>query len=143
VPYRNAISDASWDCSIPTSICHYLKHNFTFPFITLTLKYISSFYVTNKMTKHCNFDYKKSTDFAKTEAVCGGSAVFGAFANLQRFFVYTCLYVSSHGKTRFPLDGFSQNLISEYFSTICRGNDTVVKLWQEQRILYMKTYHIY
>jgi hypothetical protein len=35
-----------------------------------------------------------------------------------------------HGITRLPLDGFSLNLIFQYFSKICRGNQSYIKIWQ-------------
>jgi hypothetical protein len=40
---------------------------------------------------------------------------------------------------RFPLDGFSWNLVFEYFSKNCRANSSFFKTWQEWRVLYMKT----
>ena len=50
-------------------------------------------------------------------------------------------YALPHGTTRLPLDGFSRNLIFEYFfffSEICRENLSSVKIWQELRVRYMK-----
>jgi hypothetical protein len=38
-----------------------------------------------------------------------------------------------------PLDGFSWNLISDYFSKIHWENSSFIKIWQELRLLYMKT----
>jgi hypothetical protein len=35
-------------------------------------------------------------------------------------------------KTRLPQDGFSWNLIFEYFSEICRKYSSFLKIWQEQ-----------
>ena len=37
-----------------------------------------------------------------------------------------------------PLDGFSWNLIFEYFSKIFQENSSFTKIWQEQRVLYVK-----
>jgi len=36
-------------------------------------------------------------------------------------------------------DGFSSNLIFEHFSKICQENSRLIKVWQEQRVLYTKT----
>ena len=47
--------------------------------------------------------------------------------------------VGPHGTTRLPLDGFSWNLILEYFSKICRENLNFIKIYQKWRVLYMKT----
>ena len=41
-----------------------------------------------------------------------------------------CTSVSPNGTTRLPLDGFSWNLIFEYFSKICRENSCFIKIWQ-------------
>ena len=48
--------------------------------------------------------------------------------------------VRPHGTTRLPLDGFSWNLIFEDFSKLCRENSCFIKIGQERRVLYMKTY---
>jgi hypothetical protein len=37
------------------------------------------------------------------------------------------------------MDSFSWNLIFEYFSKICSENSRVVKIWQEEGVLYVKT----
>jgi len=47
--------------------------------------------------------------------------------------------VCPHETTRLPLDGFSWNLIFEYFSKNCRENSRFIKIGQEQRVLYVKT----
>jgi len=39
--------------------------------------------------------------------------------------------VRPHGTTRIPLNGFSLNLILDYFSKICRENLVSIKIWQE------------
>ena len=46
--------------------------------------------------------------------------------------------VCPHGTTRLQQHGFSWNLIFEYLSKICRENASFSKLWEEQRVLYMK-----
>jgi len=46
--------------------------------------------------------------------------------------------VRPHRTTRFPLDGFSWNLIFEYFSKICQENTSFIKIWQLERVRYTK-----
>ena len=48
------------------------------------------------------------------------------------------LSVCPHWTTRLPLDGFSWNLISDYFWKICWDISSLINIWQEQRVLYMK-----
>jgi hypothetical protein len=43
-------------------------------------------------------------------------------------------------KTRLTLNGFSWNLIFEHFSKIFRESSRFIKVWYEQRVLYMKTH---
>jgi hypothetical protein len=50
-------------------------------------------------------------------------------------FSYVCPSVRPHW-TRLPLDGYSWNLIFEYFSKICPENSSFIKIWKEYRILY-------
>ena len=45
--------------------------------------------------------------------------------------------VCPHGTTPLPLDGFSGNLVFEYFSKICWENSSFIKIGQEWRVLYM------
>ena len=68
----------------------------------------------------------------------------GAFAKLRKA-TLSCvtsvrLSVRPHGTTRLSLDGFLWNLIFEDFSEICRENSNVIKIGQEQRVLYIETY---
>jgi hypothetical protein len=64
--------------------------------------------------------------------------VLGAFANLRketiRFVTPVCLSVRPHGTTRLPLYGFPWNFVFEYFSKICRGNSSLIKIWQKTGI---------
>jgi hypothetical protein len=60
----------------------------------------------------------------------------GMFAIFRKaILVSSCLSVLSsacpHGTTRLPLDGFSRNLIFEYFSKICLENSDFIKTCQE------------
>jgi hypothetical protein len=48
--------------------------------------------------------------------------------------------VGTHGITRFSLNGYSWNLIFEYFSKLFQNNSSVINAWQEWRVLDMKTY---
>ena len=52
-------------------------------------------------------------------------------------FRHVCTSVSPHAKTRLPLDGFSLKFIFEDFSKICRQNSSIIKIGQEERVLYM------
>jgi hypothetical protein len=55
------------------------------------------------------------------------------------FVIAVRLSVCPHGKNRRPLDGFSWNLIFVYFSKICLESSRFIQIWQEKRVLYMKT----
>jgi hypothetical protein len=70
------------------------------------------------------------------------SSFLGAFAKLRKrlsFIMSVRLSVRLRGTTRFPLDGFSWNLIFEGVSKICRDNSRFIKIGQEYWVLYMKT----
>ena len=54
-----------------------------------------------------------------------------------------CPSVFQHGTTRFPLDGFSWNLIFENFSEIFWENSNFFKIWQEWRVLYVMQTNIH
>jgi len=47
--------------------------------------------------------------------------------------------VCQHGKTQLPLDGLSFNFMFEQFSKTCQENSNFVRIWQDQRVFYMKT----
>ena len=47
--------------------------------------------------------------------------------------VRLCPSVRPHGLTRLPLDGFTGNLIFEYFSKISRENSSFIKVWQNNQ----------
>ena len=49
-----------------------------------------------------------------------------------------CLSVCPHGTTRLQLYGFSLNFTFKYFPKVCRGKSSLIEIWQEQRVLYMK-----
>ena len=49
------------------------------------------------------------------------------------------LSVYPHGTTLLPQDGFSWNFIFEDFSKICLETSSFIKIWQELRVLCMKT----
>ena len=59
----------------------------------------------------------------------------GAFAKLQQVtisFVMSCrsvcLYVCPHGTTQLPLDGFSWDLMFEYFLKMCQENSSFIEI---------------
>jgi len=67
----------------------------------------------------------------------------GSFAKLRKA---TTSFVMSvrppllpHGTSRLPLDGFSWNLMFEYFSTLSKENLRSIKVLPKQRVIYMKT----
>jgi hypothetical protein len=67
----------------------------------------------------------------------------GTFAKLRKA---TIIFVTSvgpsvcpHGTIRLSLDGFSRNLLFEYFSKNCWEYWSFIKIGEEWRLLYMKT----
>jgi hypothetical protein len=78
-------------------------------------------------TKHINTVWAEGTLFCKIPKLASSC-------------LSVCLSVCPHGPTRLPLVGFSKNSICKCFSTICRENSSFIKIWQEERVLYMKTY---
>jgi hypothetical protein len=52
---------------------------------------------------------------------------------------YWLRHVCPQGTSQLPLDGFSWNLIFEYFSKICLEYSSFIKIWQESSVLYMTT----
>jgi hypothetical protein len=64
----------------------------------------------------------------------------GAFAKLRNATISFVMSVCPQGTTRLPLDRFSWNLIFEDFSKICRKISSFIKMWQEKRVLYVKTW---
>jgi hypothetical protein len=53
---------------------------------------------------------------------------FTIFKRVQKIAMFSYLSVRPHETTRFPLDGFSWNLIFEYFSKICRENSSFLEI---------------
>jgi hypothetical protein len=77
------------------------------------------------------------------------AAFLGAFAKLEKkvtvgfviaVCLSVCLSVRPHGATGLPLEGFSWNLIFEYFSKICLENSSFVNIRHGLRVLYINTY---
>jgi hypothetical protein len=64
-------------------------------------------------------------------AVALSQSLLCTVAKLQKTTISVVMSVCPHGITRPPLDGFSWNLIFEYFSKICVGNPSFIKIWQE------------
>jgi len=67
----------------------------------------------------------------------------GAFAKRQNATVTIIMSVRPHGTTRRPLDGFSWHFLFENFSKTCLENSSLVKIWREYRVLYMRTDRLY
>ena len=57
--------------------------------------------------------------------------------------IYHIMSFRLHGTIRLLLDGFQRNSIFEYVTKICRENSGFIKIWQEKRVLYMKTNNIF
>jgi len=58
--------------------------------------------------------------------------VFVKFCEVATSFVLSIRpSIQPHGTTQLPLDGFSLNLISEYFFKICHENSSFINIWQE------------
>lgn len=53
------------------------------------------------------------------------------------------LSVRPHGKTWFPLERFSCNLMVDYYSKFCHMDSRFFTIWQEWRVLYIKTRVLY
>jgi hypothetical protein len=70
------------------------------------------------------------------------SYFLGAFPKLRKFH-YACPsvrpVVCPHGTTRLPLGGLSWSFTFENFSKICRENSSLIAVWQEYLIVYMKS----
>jgi hypothetical protein len=68
-----------------------------------------------------------------------GASYLGSYPKLQKATISSpvCPPVRMQQLT-LPLDGFSWNLTFEDFSKICRENSSVIKIWHEQRVRYMK-----
>jgi hypothetical protein len=49
-------------------------------------------------------------------------------------------YLRPLGTTRLPLYVFACYLICEYFSKICPVNSSLIKIWQQYRVLWMNTF---
>jgi hypothetical protein len=79
--------------------------------------------------KQQNFVFLKETHYA---LFFTGTQFLGAFTKLRKttisFVVSFCLSARPHGTTRLPLNGFSGNLIFEYFVKICRENSGFIKI---------------
>jgi hypothetical protein len=54
-------------------------------------------------------------------------------------FISVCPSIAPYGKPHLRIDKFSWKVIFEYFLKICRENSSFIKIWQEWRVLYMKT----
>jgi hypothetical protein len=91
-------------------------------------------------TKYCHLHWLSSVYLSVQ--------VLGAFAKFQKTIIsfemslslFVCLSVCPHDTTRLPLEGFSCNLIFQYFSKICQENSSFIKSEKQKRVLYMKTY---
>jgi hypothetical protein len=81
------------------------------------------------------------------EAVWAARTVFRSVRKISKSDCYlrhvypsVRLSVGPHGTTLLPPDGFSRNFILQCFSNICGENSSFMKIRQEKRVLYKKTY---
>ena len=65
--------------------------------------------------------------------------LLGAFPKLRIATIGYVMLVCPHGTARLPLNSFSLNLILEYFSKIYWENSNFNEIWQEWRVLDLKT----
>ena len=100
--------------------------------------------VENNNTKTVVVCHRSPSRQILLRTVCFISWFLGAFAKLWKatsgFITSIRPPVRPHETTRLPLDGFSWNLMYECFSKICRKNSSLIKVWEEWRILYVKAY---
>jgi hypothetical protein len=78
-------------------------------------------------TKHINTLYGQNVEFLGNIAKFPEATI--SFVMSVRLSVR--LSFRPHGATQLPLDGFSCNLMFEYFSKLCRENSSVHKIWQQ------------
>ena len=75
--------------------------------------------------------------------ICFHCPSFGCVHKIAKvtlsFILSLCPSVCPHWTSPFQPDRFSWYLIFDYFSKICRGNSSLIKIWQELPVLYMKT----
>jgi hypothetical protein len=64
----------------------------------------------------------------------------GTFAKFWKATISSVTSVCPHGTTPLSLGGFWWTLVFRLFSKICRENSNFIKIWQEWRVLYMKTF---
>ena len=61
------------------------------------------------------------------------------FAQLRKLTINVFMSVCPQATGRLPLDGFSWNFVFECFLKICRESSRFIKIWQEERALYVNT----
>ena len=55
----------------------------------------------------------------------------GAFTKLRTATISSVMSVRRQGRTRLQMDGFTSNLIFEYFSKICQENSSFINIWNK------------
>ena len=106
----------------------------------------------------CHMKWPQPSVFKQLfSSICNVSAVTGLYrdicntvgmatkgprcgAKLRKPTTSFVMSVLPHGTTRLPLDVFSCNSVFQYFSKFCPENSGFIKMWQEWRVLYMKTH---
>jgi len=89
--------------------------------VTATLAHSTkqSIYVLDRRWVYCE---------VVSEHYVGKMQFLGAFAKLRNAIISFVMSVCPHGTTRLPLDGFSWNLVFEYFSKFRRENSSVYEI---------------
>jgi hypothetical protein len=140
--YRHEIEGSKWSlkgmcseiCGRQWRFClhHELKNKYNF---------FSAFVCFRLPSNHRSF----YTNFYVLNLVYMGiiiSPIFKRFRKIGKsdyHLHHVCLSVLPHGATRLPLCRFLWNLTFDYFSKTCREITSLIKIWQEERVLYMKT----
>jgi hypothetical protein len=100
-------------------------------------------WTANRLFSSLNASTKKVAGLPHVYTIlCNYFEVFDASAKLRKVTIcirLVCPSVRPHATTRLPLYRFSLNLIFQYFKNICWEISSLIKIGQEERLLYMKT----
>jgi hypothetical protein len=108
-------------------VCQFCYLNVILALTTAALP-VSSFSLTTTLAS-VTFQNNYVTQYQDLAALFQQFLV--AFAELSKTTFSTVMSVRPHGISILPLDGFSWNLVFEYFSKICQVNSSLIKIWQQ------------
>jgi hypothetical protein len=87
-------------------------------------------YHIHKCPSHLSLSHARSVQSMPLHPTSWRPSV-GAFAKLRkRLLASSCPFVRPQGTTRLPLDGFSWNLLFQYFLKIWRKCSSLIRSWQ-------------